>query len=213
MPLSSGFAWSGVCAGHCRSLIVISCQLDITTRKSRSHKYLWCWVITWTSVFKVCWRQWLLLGFGSGAAWCCLCWRFLGCPQFVWRSRAWHQVLFLRVLQNVIGLWCNGIPSCCSRFTQIGMAGTSMHAQASKNLKPPPKAMPDVFINVTGHWDGLGLECLPGVWGTRCSVPCFAPDFIFCLRQVTSVLWLSSLAVQWKQQHCPNLWDCDGKHL
>lgn len=38
-------------------------------------------------------------------------------------------------LQNVIGLWCNGIPSCCSRFTQIGMVGTSMHAQASKNLR------------------------------------------------------------------------------
>lgn len=131
---------------------------------------------------------------------CCMMLLVLEVPWLptVWRSRAWHQVLFLRVLQNVIGLWCNGIPSCCSRFTQIGMAGTSMHAQASKNLKPPPKAMSDVFINVTGHWDGLGLECLPGVWGTRCSVPCFAPDFIFCLKQITSLLWLSSLAVQWK---------------
>lgn len=98
-------------------------------------------MISWTSVFKACWRQGLMVSFGSGAAWCYWCWRFLGCPQFTWWSRAWHQLLFLRVLWNVIGLWCNGIPSCYSRFTQLGMAGTSMHAQASEksqmlHLKP-----------------------------------------------------------------------------
>lgn len=179
------------CAEHC-SLIVIPHHME----KRISCKYISCWVIIWTDVLKVCWRQWLLLGFGSDVAWCCLHWRFRGCLWFARWSRAWHQVLFLWVLQNAIGLWCNDMLSCCSRFTRISVAATCVLKQVKLLL--PTWIPARCFHECDGPWwwPGLGVHAsnLRGCLSVSCSVP----DFVFCLRQVTSMLWLSSPAVQWK---------------
>lgn len=77
------------------------------------------------------------LGLGSGAAWCCLSRTSLAAhsspadPVPGTRFCSWG---LCRIL-----LGCDTVashPSCCSRFTHRGMAGTSLHVQASENLTP-----------------------------------------------------------------------------
>lgn len=94
---------------------------------------------------------------------------FLGCPQLSCWSRAWHQALFLRALQNVIGLSCSGFPSVLLQQIHPQSYGWHFCACSSKwksythHLKPC-----QMFSQI---WQATGMGCLPGIWRTCSHFP------------------------------------------
>lgn len=114
---------------------------------------------------------------------------FLGCPQLSCWSRAWHQVLFLRALQSFIGLWCNGFPSVLLQEIHPQRDGWHFCAWSSKWKSYTLHLKPCQVFSQIGQ--ATGMECLPGIWGTCAQFPVLSRTFIFCPRQITSVLWFS----------------------
>lgn len=179
-----------MCAGPCKSLIVISCQVDIATRKADLSQTVWCWVIAWTSVFKVCWRQWLLWAWDQVL-------HDAACQELPWLPAA-HLLIPCLAPGSVpegfaefywaVTQWLPIHPAAADSPTEVWLALPCMFKQV-KILHPLPKALPDVFTNMTGRWDGLGLECLTGIWGTCAQFPVLhqtlssAPNYISAVVQ------------------------------
>lgn len=136
-------------------------------------------------MFKVCWRQWLLWAWDQVL-------HDAACQELPWLPTA---LLLIPCLAPgslpegsaecywAVMQWLPFCPAAADPPTELWLALLCMLKQM-KILHPPPKALPDVFTNMMGHWDGAPARNLKDLF----SFPSSALDFIFCPRQIASVL-------------------------
>lgn len=129
-------------------------------------------MITSTSVFKACWRQWLLWAWDQVL-------HDAACPEVPWLPTAHLLIPCLAPASLPEGFagfywtvtqWHPIRPAAADSPTEVWLALPCMLKQV-KILHTPPKALSDVFTNMIGCWDSLGLECLPGIGGIFAQFP------------------------------------------